>query len=98
MLRPSRVEIRQGAELVLIAKFRLGSGGDLVIRQPKINGPTLRLYDMPWRVDEDLDAISFRVLEIDRPGIAVGAGTNSFNFGLCLEHCVQVAEVIEGPG
>ena len=49
---------------------------------------------MPWRVDEDLDAIPFRILKIDRPSVAVVARTNCFNSRLRLEHRVQVAQVI----
>jgi len=65
-----RLEIRQGGNFVF------GPGHKFAIGQRKVNREAERLCDMPGGIEKKLEAVAFRVAEIDRPGGAVG---NRFN-------------------
>jgi hypothetical protein len=61
-------------EARLLARLGLRPFPKLVVRQLHVHRDAQRLLHVPRRVDEELDAIAFGIMEVDRQRVAVRGG------------------------
>src|SRR5438128_1458877 len=65
-----RLKSRQAAGMCL------NPSPEIFVRQRQIYTLPARLLNVPWCVDKDLDAIAFRIPEVNRERISVGDSLN----------------------
>src|SRR3954453_17863258 len=96
MLRATAVEVLDRPELRLRREVSTRRLDDLVVGLVEVERLSLRLSNMPRRVDEHLDTVELRVTEIHRPCVAVTEGHDLGDPIVGGKRLLQLPQVVEG--